>query len=56
MKNSFQNCKIKYNEQEVSIESGEYKELCHSGTNQPSPDFPERFGVVDRNGEMELRI
>ena len=33
--------------------SGEYNELCHSGTNLPSPDFPERFGVVDISGEKE---
>ena len=36
--------------------SGEYKELCHSGVNLPSPDFPEMFGVVDRSGKMELKM
>jgi len=27
----------------------------NSGAKLPSPDFPERFGVVDRNGEKEKR-
>jgi hypothetical protein len=29
--------------------------MHHSDANRPNPDFPERFGGVNRNGEKGVR-